>query len=349
MTSNPYSNLGDHHFWRRAVSEVERFQFDPVVTTRFTIDTQDRVATAGSCFAQHISNRLSRIGFNYQLVESGEDLPPDRRHALNYGVFSARYGNIYTSRQLLQLFQECMGQRAVHKDVWQRDDGRYVDALRPQIDPDGFATPEEVRRQRGEHLAAVRTLFETCDVFVFTLGLTETWRSRNDGTVYPLAPGVSGGRYDAERHEFLNLNIHQVLADMQSFMNGLKSVNSNARMVLTVSPVPLIATYEDCNVLVATTYSKSVLRVAADILYRDNPWVEYFPSYEIITGNFSHGMYYEDDLRGINTLGVDHAMRCFIEHYTSDRGAHAHGPKAPIPQELDDIVCDEEAIDQVRI
>ena len=38
----------------------------------------------------------------------------------------------------------------------------------------------------------VREVFETCDVFVFTLGLTEGWVSTLDGAVYPLAPGVAG-------------------------------------------------------------------------------------------------------------------------------------------------------------
>lgn len=346
---NPYHDLDPHHFWRRAVSGVERFRFDPVVSTRFTIQPQQRVATAGSCFAQHISNRLARSGFNFQVAEAGEGLPTEQRKARNYGVFSCRYGNIYTSRQLLQLFQACFEGRTVAEDVWLRDDGRHVDALRPQIEPAGFATADDARAERAVHLAAVKRMFETCEVFVFTLGLTETWRSRLDGTAYPLAPGVAGGRYDPERHEFVNLDIHDVLADMEAFLSGLKAINPAVKVVLTVSPVPLIATYEDRNVLVSTSYSKSVLRVAADMAYRRHDWVEYFPSYEIITGSFNKGAYYEPDCRGINALGVDHAMRCFLAHYTTTGKPNAQFPLAVVLNEDGDIVCDEEAIDQVRI
>lgn len=349
--SNPYRNLGDHQFWRRAVAGVERFRFDPVVDTRLKISASDRVATAGSCFAQHISNRLSKIGFNYYVTEQGQHLDPATRKAMNYGVYSARYGNIYTSRQLLQLFQACFDGRLPAEGFWQRTDGRYVDALRPQITPDGFASEQEAMDARAEHLPAVREMFENCDVFVFTLGLTETWRSRADGTVYPLAPGVAAGSFDASRHEFLNLDIHDVLQDMDLFMTGLKAVNPGVRMLLTVSPVPLIATYEDRNVLVSTTYSKSVLRVAADMLCRKNPeWVEYFPSYEIITGNYNNSAYYEADLRGINSIGVDHAMRCFLEHYTRhEADVPAASRAVAIAAPASDIVCDEEAIDQVRV
>jgi hypothetical protein len=351
VSHNPYKGLGDHQFWRRAVAGVERFRFDPVASTRFTIGRDERVATAGSCFAQHIARRLAGAGFNYYVAEAGEHLSAEQRKADNYGVFSCRYGNIYTSRQLLQLFQACFDSRAVAEDVWQREDGRYVDALRPQISAAGHAEESEVRAERANHLAAVRRMFEECSIFVFTLGLTETWRSRVDGTAYPLAPGVAGGSYDPERHEFINLDVHEVLADMDAFLAGLKAVNPGVRVVLTVSPVPLIATYEDRNVLVATTYSKSVLRIAADMAWRRHDWIEYFPSYEIITGNYNNSAYYEADYRGINTLGVDHAMRCFLDHYTAT-GANRLSSPSPISIERtgdDDIICDEEAIDQVRI
>jgi hypothetical protein len=350
MNCNPYRALPDHQFWRRAVAGVERFEFDPVVSTRFRIQKDERVATAGSCFAQHISSRLNRIGFNYYVVEDGAGLPDAQRSALNYGVFSCRYGNIYTTRQLLQLFQACFHGRQVAEDVWAREDGRFVDALRPQIDPAGFASAHDVRAERILHLAAAKQMFLECDVFVFTLGLTECWRSRIDGTVYPLAPGVAGGCYDPDRHEFVNLSVHNVLEDLEQFMSGLVSVNPDVKIILTVSPVPLIATYEDRNALVATTYSKSVLRVAADMLYRKYDWIEYFPSYEIITGNYSDSVYYERDYRGINIAGVNHAMRCFLDHFTA--AATSRVPPLMVTVEGNDdsdIVCDEEAIDQIRI
>lgn len=360
--SNPYRKLPDHQFWRTAVAGVERFRLDPVVETRFGIAADDRVATAGSCFAQHISRRLAQIGFGYQVVEDGAGLPESERTRRNFGVFSARYGNIYTSRQLLQLFQAAFEGRATAEPAWRRKDGRFVDALRPAIEPDGHGSVEDVLEDRAAHLGHVRTLFETCDVFVFTLGLTEAWLSREDGTAFPVAPGVSGGTFDAARHAFHNLDVNEVVADMQGFLAGLRHVNPRVRVVLTVSPVPLVATYEHRHALVATTYSKSVLRVAADMLYRTHDFVEYFPSYEIITGNYSDSAYFEADYRSVNPLGVDHAMRCFLRHFaegqddTAERVPHraaaavaATAAQAVIPDaEPQDLVCDEEAIEQVR-
>lgn len=349
MNANPYQGLPPERFWRSAVAGIEPFRLDPVTSTRFNIDRNERIATAGSCFAQHISNRLARIGFNYYVPEAGNDLAPEARKAMNYGVFSARFGNIYTTRQLLQLFLECFDGRTIAEAVWQAPDGRYVDALRPQVTPGGYETEEQVHTERRSHLAAVRRMFEDCDVFVFTLGLTEAWRSWIDGTVYPMAPGVTAGSCDPERHEFVNLDVLEVMSDLDAFLQRLKAINPTVRVVLTVSPVPLIATYEPRHALVATTYSKSVLRVAADMAYQKYRWVEYFPSYEIITGNYNNSAYYESDYRSINSLGVDHAMRCFLKHYAPVADSDSSKP-APIHAPIyDDVICDEEAIAQIRI
>jgi hypothetical protein len=357
--SSPYAGLPDHQFWRRAVSRVEAFKLDPVVGTRFTIAPNDRVATAGSCFAQHIARSLRQVGDNYYVAEAAPaGLTEQQASELNYGVFSARYGNIYTARQLLQLFEEAHGRRQPHEVAWQRADGRFVDPYRPQIEPAGYAREADVAASRAAHLAQVRAMFAEANIFIFTLGLTEAWRSQVDGAVFPLAPGVAGGRFDTERHEFANFTAAEVEADLRAFMVGLASVNSGCRVILTVSPVPLIATYEPRHVLVSTTYSKSALRVAAEGVVRAFSNAEYFPSYEIVTGAFNRGAYYENDLRDVTRFGVDHAMRVFLRHYTPKDGsapavaAHAGAPAASLPRDVEDgyeVVCDEEAIDQVRL
>lgn len=126
---------------------------------------------------------------------------------------------------------------------------------------------------------------------------------------------------------------------------AVERINPAARILLTVSPVPLIATFEDEHVLTATTYSKSVLRVAAGEAARQSGRVAYFPSYEIITGNFTRGRYYADDLREVREEGVRHVMRLFMAHYA--QSGEQRSPFNPIMADMRagmDIVCDEEEI-----
>lgn len=347
--ANPYSDLPDHQFWRRSISNVAPHEVDPVVDPRFRIERSARVATAGSCFAQHISRRLSAIGFNYFVPENGSELSEEERQARHYGVFSARYGNLYTTAQLNQLLEEALGRRVPLDRAWTRPDGRFVDPLRPQIEPAGFATAGEVAEDRAHHLRAVRSAFLESDVFVFTLGLTEAWRSREDGTVFPLAPGVAAGAFDPAKHEFVNFDVDGVARDLFAFLDALKDANPGVKVILTVSPIPLIATYEPRSVLTSTVYSKSVLRVVADMALRRYDWVDYFPSYEIITGSHAGARYYEADAREVNHLGVAHAMRCFFENYVAGgRKRTADARPAAASSSGSGVICDEETIDQVR-
>jgi hypothetical protein len=351
---HPYRDLPPERFWRRAVAEVPPHALDPVVKPRFSVRPEDRVATAGSCFAQHISRALQARGFDFFVTEPAPaGLDEATARSRNFGVFSARFGNVYTTRQLLQLFDRAFGAFIPAEESWTRADGRLVDPYRPAIEPEGFASEAELRSSREAHLEAVRRMFRELDVFVFTLGLTEAWRSRRDGAVFPVAPGVSGGRYDPALHEFVNFEVEDVTRDLGTVITRLRELNPRCRVLLTVSPVPLVATYEDRHVLVSTTYSKSVLRVAADKLRRSIEAVDYYPSYELITGHFNGGRYFAEDLREANELGVDHAMRLFLAHYAgvSLRGGTLGAPvtveRAEAIRRERAVICDEEAIEKV--
>lgn len=357
---NPYQGIKDIQFWRKSISNIESFKVDPVSHVKFKISPFEKVATAGSCFAQHISKRLAGIGFNYFVAENNDALSLEERASRNYGTFSARFGNLYTARQLLQLFEEAFEGRARSQTCWQMKNGRFVDPFRPNIEPNGLESVEEVLSDRIEHLDCVRQMFLNADVFVFTLGLTECWREKSSGEVYPLAPGVVAGNFDESVYEFVNFSANEVEADLTSFLLKLKAINPKVKVLLTVSPVPLIATFEDRHVLVSTTYSKSALRVSAEEAIKKFTWVDYFPSYEIITGNFNLGKYYEEDLREVNSVGVDHAMRCFLRNYTeADDSSNAtefssfQGYSSP-SEKTDNtggngIICDEELIARINI
>lgn len=328
--SHPYKTIPAHQRWSKAVAAPAPAEVDPVVAFPWRLTPEERIVTAGSCFAQHIARYLAKSGYGYYVAERGHPgLHPSIREKHGYGLFSARYGNIYTSRQFRQLFERVQGSFTPAEDAWTNGDGRYVDPFRPTVQPGGFHSVEELRADREVHFRALRKrAFRNADIFIFTLGLTETWVSREDGAAFPLCPGVEGGSFDPDRHAFLNLTVDEVVADMETAIGYLRAYNPTVRVILTVSPVPLAATAIDRHVLVSTTLSKSVLRVAADILSRTVPDVAYFPSYEIITGSYNRGAYFASDLRSVTDAGVDHVMRLFFRHATVGR---QEAPAAAMP------------------
>lgn len=349
---NPYKGLPDYHFWRKSISGQPLKSINPMVNATMQITPDDRIATAGSCFAQHIAKRLASSGFNYYVAEKPpEGMAAAEAQEKSYGVFSARYGNIYTTRQLLQLIRRAFGTFKPADTVWPSLKDGFLDPFRPEIEPHSTLSISDVLASSLTHLAAVREMFRSLDVFVFTLGLTEAWRNHKDGAVFPLAPGVVSSLSEDHDIEFVNFGFDDVRADLFAFINELRIVNPSARVLLTVSPVPLIATYEERHVLTSTVASKSILRAVADEACRKLADVMYFPSYEIITMAPTKGAYFEADMRQVKASGVDHVMQAFFasctqKRRTTDKATTAKRTKDVLREieETAQVICDEETI-----
>lgn len=348
MNSSPYYDLPKRQFWRSAVAEDHVLSTTNLWRKKFDISLEDRIASAGSCFAQHISRRLIQSGYNFLDVEPPPKALPSALYTrFGYATYSGRYGNIYTAAQLLELAEEAMGMRANLNYSWEKD-GRFYDPLRPNVEPNGLSCHEEVMFHREHHLKQVRRLLENCNIFVFTLGLTEAWVCAKSGRTLPTAPGTIAGDYRADQFEFRNYTHSQIKSDLTRFMELIWSIQKSrrCRFLLTVSPVPLTATATDNHVLVATTYSKSTLRSVAGELYNEYDEVDYFPSYEIIVSPWSRGVFYTPNLRSIATAGVDAAMRVFfLEHALADSTVLQPVQDQPSTgtnnETDDDVVCEE--------
>ncbi|GJD62628.1 hypothetical protein MPEAHAMD_2785 [Methylobacterium frigidaeris] len=173
-----------------------------------------------------------------------------------------------------------------------------------------------------------------------------------------MAPGVVSPGVDPASYAFHNFTVSEIQEDLVRFLQRLKKVNPGVSVLLTVSPVPLIATYENRHALTATTYSKSVLRVAADQVACMYDWVEYFPSYEMITGIHTRGAFFAEDLREVTPEGVAYVMRTFSNHYlNSSHSAQPVNKPQPLSsgefdkrmkniREISTIICDEEVIEE---
>jgi hypothetical protein len=350
MSDHPYRPLPDRAFWRRAVAEPG-VATDPVGALP-PINPATRIATAGSCFAQNIARHLAASGYHFLVTEPAHPIvPAEAARAAGYGLFSARTGNIYTSLQLLQLFDRAYGDFLPAEPAWRTPEGGHADPFRPTIQPGGFASLAELEADRRHHLARVREMFETLDIFVFTLGLTEGWVATADGAAFPICPGVAAGDFDAGRYRFHNLRIHEVVDQLEQFRARLKRVNPAARIILTVSPVPLVATaVPGGHVLAQTIYSKSVLRVAAQELTDAHDDVYYFPSYEMLTGPQAGARDFAADLRTISEDGVARVMALFMRHAAGEEAV----PTLAVRQsEADDsvrrwveVMCDEAALNR---
>ncbi len=308
---NPYANLPRQSFWKASMQSPGALDVDFDCGRKFTFSVTDSFVTAGSCFAQHFANRLTARGGNVLIAEQRHPMVPEScEHG--YGLFSARYGNIYTVRQLLEMLEQAFRIRPVHGEFSKRSDGRWVDMLRPRAVPMGFSSKAQACADRNYHLYTVSEMIRKMNVFVFTTGLTEAWINTIDNYCYPVVPGVVAGVFLPDSHRFHNFTFAETVDDLQKVINIIFANNSAARILLTVSPVGLVATAEPRSVIVSTVASKSILRAAIEEVIKNNPGVDYFPSYEIITSPYGGAQFWADGLRDVTEKGVETVMDVFF-------------------------------------
>jgi len=354
---NPYVALGEDAFWKHAVASNSPFSMGGLWKPKYPVTQDMKIVTAGSCFAQHIGRALAARGYTWFDAEPAPPfLKPDEARTYNYGIFSFRTGNIYTTRMLRQWLEQAHGRAAPMMEAWDDGKGRVFDPMRPAIEPEGFASHEEFVQAREVTYGALRRAVQEAGVFIFTLGLTESWANAETGQEYASCPGTAAGTYDPGKHVFVNHRVDAIAADLEAALTVLHEENPALKVLLTVSPVPLTATASGQHVLTATTYSKSVLRTVAGMAAQDHEWVDYFPSFEIISTPPFHGMFFEPNKRSVNPHGVDFVMKNFFadqeaafgkvvtQPASPPKGGRKAGRKKPGAARNMDVKCEEEML-----
>ncbi|MEM9083356.1 MAG: GSCFA domain-containing protein, partial [Planctomycetota bacterium] len=107
--------------------------------------------------------------------------------------------------------------------------------------------------------------------------------------------------------------VEENVENLTAFYRLLRDINPELQLVVTVSPVPLLATFRDMDCEVANTVSKATLRVAVDRFCQVHPEVVYFPSYELVT-RMGRDAYLEDGVH-VKPEVVSRIMSAFMEHF----------------------------------
>lgn len=122
--------------------------------------------------------------------------------------------------------------------------------------------------------------FSEADVIVITLGLSEVWRDKQTGGVF--WRGVPNKIYDANKHIFTNSTVSENQENIEKIIDLIHNNNPETLVVLTLSPVPLKATFKNQPCILSDCVSKSTLRVAIEQACNNKiKNVIYWPSFEV--------------------------------------------------------------------
>jgi|GEM_PF-744417 len=278
----------------------------PVVRPRFEISPGSKIFTVGSCFARNIESYLSRAGFQLPTLEGAPE------------VESACL-NKYTPPSIFQEFDWTFGilnrdDKVRESDVctlfYERPDGKVVDLHLLPFD----AVPYEIAFNRREVVYQIYKKGFYCDSVVMTLGLIEAWKDLKSGLYVLQMPQFLRTKQALAQFEFHKLDFLAAYKMIQKTIDLIDSVGPKKKYLITTSPVPLGRTFTDSDVIIANTYSKSVLRAVAGQIVEENEFVDYFPSFESVILSKERSIW-ESDLIHVSTSFVDRIMARVIKAY----------------------------------
>ncbi|MEY8199193.1 MAG: GSCFA domain-containing protein [Colwellia sp.] len=259
-----------------------KYEMTPYVNEHKIMDKSTPIGSAGSCFAVEIAEILQAEEFNYVVTELG-DKPKEEAIIDGYEVgsgkamYSANFGILFNTPSLRQISEKAFGEREFTKYLVDAEHGLLMDPYRENV---YFSSKENFLRDYPKHINAIKQVLLQSEVFIFTAGLNECWQLF-DGTVISRNP--RGGFYHLIEHKVLT--VQENVDNIMSFFNMVKRHNPKFKLVLTLSPVPLLATGrgDTHHIIEANTHSKAVLKVALEEVVKLHKDIYYLPSYELVT------------------------------------------------------------------
>jgi hypothetical protein len=162
-----------------------------------------------------------------------------------------------------------------------------------------------------------RAQFFASDLIILTVGVAPVFLDRVTGKLrLQTDEGLSVRRLVREC-EFRTLSVGENVENLSHILATIRRHRPEASIFITLSPVPLSASFEYESAIMADCVSKSVLRVAIDEIFRQQPQgVYYWPAFEAVhwIGGYAGGAYGEDDgaTRHVSVRVVDAITSEFI-------------------------------------
>ena len=246
-----------------------------ILPSSLTLDHSRRVMMIGSCFAEHIAERMQRAGFH---------------------VVSNPFGIMFNPASIAQTIERLASVCSYSTDDLTLSGERWV-----SFDFHGdFASrnaEEAVERMNRAVEQGTKALREA-DTVVLTLGTA--WVYRLDGTVVANCHKLPSQMFSREM-----MSVEEIVALLGE---TIQKYLCNKRVVLTVSPVRHIA-----DGLADNSLSKAVLRVAAANVAARFEQVDYFPSFEIMNDDLRDYRFYEADMVHPTAVAIDYIWERWCE------------------------------------
>jgi len=165
-------------------------------------------------------------------------------------------------------------------------------------------------------------IIKSAEVFILTLGVAPAFFDRATGDFVLPRPSALNSRVLAEKYRYRTTSVQENVDNVLYLINFVRSVSPGIKVVVTVSPVPLLASFEYESAVQADCLSKSTMRlVAHEVVNNSNiENILYWPSFEVFrwAGSNASNFYAADDGAAwhVSEEKVGGTVKAFVDMFT---------------------------------
>jgi tetratricopeptide (TPR) repeat protein len=165
-------------------------------------------------------------------------------------------------------------------------------------------------------------IIRNSDVFILTLGVAPAFFDKTTGDFVLPRPSALNSRVLAEKYLFRTTSVKENVDNVLYLIEFIRKSSPDMKIVVTVSPVPLLASFEYESAVQADCLSKSTMRlVAHEVVNNSNlSNILYWPSFEVFrwAGSNASDYYAADDGAAwhVSEEKVAGTIRAFVEMFS---------------------------------
>ena len=244
----------------------------------FDINYSSKILFLGSCFSDHVSQKILDGGFS---------------------VVANPFGVLYNPISIKNAFNIFL-----EKKQFEESDLIFNQGLYHSFFHHGqFSNPskEKALEQINKSISLHQQFVKNADFIFITFGTSYVYRHTEQNIIVSNCHKLPTKTFD-----HFSLTIEEIVLEYTPLLKALKVQNPNLQIIFTVSPIRHWKDGAHENQL-----SKARLHLAIEELQNRFDFVHYYPSYEIIMDDLRDYRFYAKDMIHLNTQAVNYIYEHF--------------------------------------
>lgn len=248
------------------------------------IEHHNSIVTIGSCFAENITEYLSR--FRFRILNSP--------FGLLYNPVS-----IFNSLSLIQLEKEFKKDDLIRNDDLWHSWYHHSSFSHPNVDQCLLVINEQLKK--------ARTFFSDCNFLIITYGTAYVFEYIESGIIVSNCHKIPSNQFRRYR-----MSVQDIEDNISKTIKLAKILNPSIKIIFSVSPIRHLKDGMANNQL-----SKSSLLLALHSTIRQSDSCFYFPAYEIMIDDLRDYRFYESNLTHPNRIAIEYIWNKFSDTWLS--------------------------------